>query len=138
MKLKYKFVIVSFVMAFIAVLGFAQDRNGWKYQLPKECWDAMLGGRTQEVAKYFASSVELSLPSGSGIYSSKQATVVLEEFLSKGTPKNAEVDNERQTGRSTMMIATAEIAGRAYRLYFLTQQEVDKCQIIKLRIEEEK
>ncbi|MCQ2201500.1 MAG: DUF4783 domain-containing protein [Bacteroidales bacterium] len=138
MKLKYKFVIVSFVMAFIAILGFAQERSGWKYQLPKECWDAMLGGKTQDVAKYFASSVELSLPSGSGIYSSKQATVVLEEFLSKGTFKNADVDNERQTGNTTMMIATAEIAGRTYRLYILTQQEADKSQIIKLRIEEEK
>lgn len=105
---------------------------------PKECWDAMLGGKTQDVAKYFASSVELSLPSGSGIYSSKQATVVLEEFLSKGTFKNADVDNERQTGNTTMMIATAEIAGRTYRLYILTQQEADKSQIIKLRIEEEK
>lgn len=133
-----KIILTIFAVLSVALLSFAQNSDGWKYQLPKECWDAMLGGNTQVVAKYFAPSVELSLPSGSGIYSSKQATVVLGEFLTKSTLSKPEIDNERQTGKSTMMIATVYIADKPYRLYILTQQGKTDCQIQKLRIEEEK
>lgn len=138
MRILNKFILAALVLVYVPFFGFAQDGNDWKYQLPKECWDAMVGGKTQIVSKYFAPSVELSLPGGSGLYSNKQATVVLEEFMAQGVFHKAEVDNERQTGKSTMMIATAEIKGRSYRVYVLTQQSQNGCQIQKLRIEEEK
>ncbi|MDO4461044.1 MAG: DUF4783 domain-containing protein [Bacteroidia bacterium] len=134
MKLVIRIILTIFVSLTIALSAYTQESNGWKYHLPKECWDAMVGGKPQLVAKYFAPSVELSLPSGSGLYSSKQATVVLQEFVSKSKISNAEIDNERQTGKSIMMIATFEISERPYRVYVLTQNG----QIHKLRIEEDK
>lgn len=138
MRIVTKFILAVSVFLSAVFCAQAQENEEWKYQLPKECWDAMIAGEHQIVAKYFAPSVELTLPSGSGLYSSKQATVILQDFFSTSTVSRADIGNERQTGKSIMMIATFEISNRPYRVYILTQQGQNGCQIQKLRIEEDK
>ncbi len=61
---------------------------------------ALAGGRAADLAPLLADRVEVSLPSGSGVYSRAQAPFVLERFFDESPPRRFRIDHRMAAGRA--------------------------------------
>ncbi|NHA04668.1 DUF4783 domain-containing protein [Mucilaginibacter sp. HC2] len=96
-------------------------------------------GNTKELAKLFASSVEVTLMEEENIYSQTQASLILDKFFSKNKPKNIKLlhkVNSSANYRFGVFILTTDTG--LYRVAFTLKDAGGKMSIIELRIENEK
>lgn len=78
------------------------------------------------------------MPQGnSGVYSRKQAEVILHEFFS--TMKDAEytIDHERPTGNALQTISTLRTGNTRYRIVILSQDKGTLIRQIRIEIADE-
>jgi hypothetical protein len=96
-------------------------------------------GNTKELAKLFASSIEVSLMDDENIYSQAQATLILDKFFARNKPKSIKLlhkVNSSANYRFGVFILTTD--NGLYRVAFTLKGTDPKMNIIELRIENEK
>ncbi|MBR6251649.1 MAG: DUF4783 domain-containing protein [Bacteroidales bacterium] len=109
----------------------------WSHKLPKKLFEAVERGDVVEIVSQCSNQVEMSLPSGSGIYSKKQAEVILSEFFASTGTFACSITNEKTIGAATRTIATLKSKTNQYRLYILRQSHGATAFIQQFRIEEQ-
>ena len=107
----------------------------WSHKLPKKLFEAVERGDAIEIVKQCNSQIEMTLPTGSGIYSKKQAEVVLTEFFATTGSFACSITNEKTIGAATRTIATLKSKTNQYRLYILRQSHGAAAFIQQFRIE---
>ncbi len=93
-------------------------------------------GSSTQVAKYFASTVDLMMLETEDVYSSKQAEVILTNFFSENKPTSFELKHE---GKSKVddyyYIGVLTSGSKTYRITFFLKKGGESFQIKQLRIE---
>lgn len=107
------------------------------YTLNASTLNAFATTNEKLLAQSFNQSIEIATPEGSGIYSSKQAEMVMGEFFSAISAAQCSVEHETQTGNATLTIASLTAGDRRYRIYILTQGQDESQVIHQIRIEEQ-
>jgi len=81
---------------------------------------AIRSGNSRELAKYFSSSVEVSLTEKDGSFSKAQAEMVMKDFFAKNPPVSFTVNQQgSSTGGSQFMIGSYKCGSKVFRTYLL-------------------
>ena len=93
-------------------------------------------GNSSEIAKYFGSSVDLSIPNNEGVYSSIQAKLILKTFFQKNKPSDFSiVHNGDSKNNSHYSIGNLKTDKGIFRTYILYKEQAKKVTILELKIE---
>ncbi|PCJ25975.1 MAG: DUF4783 domain-containing protein [Flavobacteriales bacterium] len=93
-------------------------------------------GNSTEIAKYFGSSVDLSIPNNEGVYSSTQAKLILKTFFLKNKPSDFTiVHNGNSKNNSHYSIGNLKTSKGNFRTYILYKELNKKVTILELKIE---
>lgn len=109
----------------------------WAYYLPQHISAAIAAGKPDDLDAFVSSNIELTITSKSGIFSHKQAMVILHDFFESITPTSFDIVHERCLDSATLTIGTLRSGDRQYRVYILTNSENNKLSIQQLRIEKQ-
>lgn len=93
-------------------------------------------GNSSEIAKYFGSSVDLSIPNNEGVYSNAQAKLILKTFFLKNKPTDfTVVHNGESKNNSHYSIGNLKTEKGIFRTYILYKEQDKKVTILELKIE---
>ena len=99
---------------------------------------AIRSGNAREIAKYFNSNVDLTLLTEEEVYSKTQAEQVLQDFLSKNTPRSFTIVHQGvKVGAKYAIGNYVSTQGATYRVYFFVKQNGNSEVIQDLRFEKE-
>ena len=116
-------VLTAFLSSFIAIAGI------------DEVVAAMKSGNSMMVAKYFDSSVDISMPDKSNSYSKSQAELVLKDFFSSNPVKSFEIIHKGESAGSQFCIGTLQTKNGAFRTTIFMKQKGDMQVLQELRFE---
>ena len=116
-------ILTAFLSSFIANAGI------------DEVIAAMKSGNSMMVAKYFDSSVEISMPDKSNSYSKSQAELVLKDFFSSNPVKSFEIIHKGESAGSQFCIGTLQTKNGAFRTTIFMKQKGDMQVLQELRFE---
>ena len=114
------------------------DGSQWSYQLPYAVKQALDGADRSLFSPFLAGMVELQLPDCSGIFSKKQAEMILAKFLSQHHGLTYSVCREEALADATLTIGRFAGQNVSFGVYLLTQSVNGSKQIKQFRIEEQK
>lgn len=97
--------------------------------------NAIKTGKSDEVAKFFDSTVEITLPDKSNSYSKSQAELVLHEFFTNNPVKNFEVVHQSENGNSQYCIGNLSTSNGVFRTTIYIKQKGQKQLVQELRFE---
>lgn len=81
---------------------------------------AIRTGNSKELARYFSSTVEITLPDKDGSFSKVQAEMVMKDFFTKNPPVTFSVNQQgSSSGGSQFMIGSYKSGSRVFRAYVL-------------------
>lgn len=93
-------------------------------------------GNSAEIAKYFGTSVDLSIPNNEGVYSNTQAKLILKTFFEKNKPSDfTVVHNGDSKNSSHYSIGNLKTSKGTFRTYILYKEVNKKVTILELKIE---
>ncbi|HPT14625.1 MAG TPA: DUF4783 domain-containing protein [Bacteroidales bacterium] len=97
---------------------------------------AIRNGNSKELAKYFSSSVEISLPEKEGTFSKAQAEMVMKDFFTKNPPVSFAVNQQgSSSGGSQFMIGSYKSGSKVFRTYVLFKPVSGQLFIQQIEIE---
>ncbi|MDD5569692.1 MAG: DUF4783 domain-containing protein [Bacteroidales bacterium] len=128
-----KFTIILF-LSFITFLGFTliagfQDATD-------DITKAINSGNAKELAKFFNTTIDLTLPGYEDTYSKAQAEIIVKEFFTKNAPKSFTVIHKGLSkDNSPYIIGKLETNKNSFRVTYLLRKVSDKYLIHQLRFE---
>jgi len=96
---------------------------------------AMKAGNATQVARFFDTSVEISMPDKSNSYSKSQAELVLKDFFSNNTVKGFDIIHKGENAGSEYCIGTLVTKNGAFRTTIFMKQKGDMQLLQELRFE---
>jgi Domain of unknown function (DUF4783) len=107
-------------------------------EINKQIVTAITAGNAAELAKYFNTMVDLSIPGKEETYGKTQASMVLQDFFSKYPVKSY---NTKKQGNSDdgsqFSIGRMESGNKIFRVYYLIKKSADNYLIHQFQIQEE-
>lgn len=92
---------------------------------------------SESLASVFFESVEIVLPSKTGVYSRKQAEMVMKDFFKKHPVSDFEMIHQGKKENASFAIANYTSNSHRFRFTFLTKLNGSNVQIHQLRIEKQ-
>lgn len=100
--------------------------------------DALKKGDAELLSSYFNSTVELSTPSGDGVYSKAQAKQILARFFEKNTPTGAKIVHRGSSGNNAnYAVVSLETTKGKFRVNLFMKQNGNTNLVHELKIESE-
>lgn len=96
---------------------------------------ALKTGNTNQVAKFFDTTVEITMPDKSNSYSKSQAELVLNDFFINNSVKGFEVIHKGENGGSQYCIGTLITKNGLFRTTVFMKQKGDKQLLQEIRFE---
>lgn len=91
---------------------------------------------TKELAKYFASTVSMSLRNEEGVYSKVQTEIILREFINRNTPKEISIVHRLDSNPNfRYVVFNMDTEHNKYRVSFKLISENSVFKMTELRIE---
>ncbi|NQW42787.1 MAG: DUF4783 domain-containing protein [Bacteroidetes bacterium] len=87
---------------FIALLSFS-SLNVYSGN-PEKVSNALQNANPSELSEMFNSSIELTMPNVSGVYTKEQAKLVLDNFLKANVPSKCTLTHESSGSTSVMLV----------------------------------
>ena len=89
-------------------------------EMNQEIISAIKTGNSKELAKYFNTTIELTVPEHEGNFSKVQAELLVKNFFIKYPPKSFTVNNKgKSRGGSSYTIGTLVTGNGTFRTYYL-------------------
>ena len=106
------------------------------YPISDEIVTAFKTGNSEEIAKHFNTSIDLSIPENEGVFSNVQAQLILKTFFSKHQPSSFKIVHQGDSkNNSHYSIGSLITDNGTFRTYILYKEINNKVTIIELRIE---
>jgi hypothetical protein len=129
--------INSFIrFTFGLVLGFCFTAS-FAGDLPSALTDAIKNGNAVELAKYFNTNIELSIPGQADIYSSQQAELIVKSFFGKHAPIGFMILHKGGNEGSQYIIGKLTTSHGAFRVTLLVKYRDNRPFIHQLRFDED-
>ncbi len=109
--------------------------SSWKYELPFQVKDALEKGNSVSLSNFFGGSVDMQLPNCAGIFSKRQAEMILSKFLAAHDGLSLTVKSEKSTGDANLTIGSLAGNGESFVVYILHSTSEGVTLIKQLRIE---
>lgn len=122
------------VIAIYLIIGsFASDTVNWK---PVE--RAIKKGSASDLSVHFGSSVTVSVPDNSGVFSSRQARLILDEFFKANPPKSFNIYRTGAGALETEFCLGSYLSKNedSFSVYILMNLEKEKNEIMQITFEE--
>lgn len=100
-----------------------------------EILEAIKKGDATEVAKFFDTTVEITLPGKSNSYSKSQAEIVLRDFFNSNSVKDFEIIHKSESAGSQYCIGNLKTSNGQYRVTIYMKQKGDKQVLQEIRFE---
>jgi hypothetical protein len=99
---------------------------------------AIKTGNSKDLAKYFYSSIDLTVPGNEGTFSKSQAELIVKDFFAKNPPKSFVINHQGTSGDgSQFSIGTYTSGSLSYRTYFLIKKFSDTFYIQQIQFEQQ-
>ncbi|MFC1732820.1 DUF4783 domain-containing protein [candidate division KSB1 bacterium] len=94
-------------------------------------------GNSKELAKYFSTAIDLTVPGYEGSFSKIQAEQIMKDFFEKNVPKSFKVNHQGSSKDGSRFAVGTLISSNneTYRTYFLLKKTKDKYNIQQFQIE---
>ncbi|MDB5201595.1 MAG: hypothetical protein JWQ27_1004 [Ferruginibacter sp.] len=96
---------------------------------------ALKAGNAGDVAKYFDTTVEITLPEKSSSYSKSQAELVLRDFFVNNNVRGFNIMHQGENSGSQYCIGTLSTKSASFRTTIYMKQKGDKQYLQEIRIE---
>lgn len=106
-------------------------------QIPEGISIAIKAGNSKELAKFFNSTIELTILNKEDVYSKSQAELIVKDFFKKYSPENFIILHRGGKEVTKYAIGNLTTTNGIFRVYFLLKTENEIPLIHQLRIEEE-
>jgi|WetSurMetagenome_2_1015567.scaffolds.fasta_scaffold503479_2 hypothetical protein len=104
----------------------------------KQIASALSAGNATELASYFNTMVDLTIPGKEDSYGKTQATRILQDFFSKNPVKSYKTNKQGSSNDgSQFAIGRLESGNKIFRVYYLMKKSSDKYLIHQFQIQEE-
>ena len=112
MKSVLKYIVCFLLLGLLNLTAHAQDRTIDNVRL------AIKNGNSSTLGTYMSSSIDLKLGTDEGVYSKKQATVLLEKFFTKEPASNFLYNHvgSTQSNSKYYSIGTYSSGSKSYRV----------------------
>ena len=100
-----------------------------------EVVNALKTGNTEQVARFFDNTIEITMPDKSNSYSKSQAELVLKDFFTNNPVQRFEVIHKGQNAGSEYCIGTLVTKGGSFRTTIFMKQKGDKQLLQEIRFE---
>jgi hypothetical protein len=120
-------VILSLFVSFAAYSG----------ELPTEIVNAINSGNATLLAKYFNTTVELTLLDKEGVYSKTQAEMIVKDFFTQNPPKQFKILHQGGKESSKYTIGSLNSESKTFRITLFYKSEGTQVVILQFRIENE-
>lgn len=107
----------------------------WQYELPLQVKDALEKGNSVSLANFFGGTVDMQLPNCAGIFSKRQAEMILSKFFAAHEGLSLSVNIEKSTGDADLTIGSLAGNGESFVIYILHSRSGGVTVIKQLRIE---
>jgi hypothetical protein len=98
---------------------------------------ALSKGDANALSTHFATSVEVTLPTGDQTYSSQQATFVLKDFFAKHPVKGFSILHKGNSGATWYATGTYSSSAGVFDANIFVKKTAEKFQITQIRFEAE-
>lgn len=100
--------------------------------------NAIKTGNSGELAKFFDTSIELSVLGSEGAYSKSQAEQIIKTFFSKNTPTSFKIMHNGDSKNGThYTIGNLTSSTAVYRVYIVYKDHLNSSLILELRVEKD-
>ena len=107
-------------------------------EVNKQIASALSAGNATELATYFNTMVDLSIPGTEDSYGKTQATRIMQDFFTKYPVKSYKSSKQGSSNDgSQFSIGRMEAGNKIFRVYFLLKKTTDKFLIHQFQIQEE-
>jgi hypothetical protein len=134
---KIAIIITIFIVSTFMHTGFISDAA--LADITKNVADAIRKGNASELAVYFNSSIDLTVPGKEGSFSKAQAEQIVKEFFAKNSPISFEIKHKgTSSDGSNYAIGTLHTLKANFRCYFLIKTIANKSFIQQLQFDTDK
>lgn len=131
---KLLFICVASILTFIQ-FGFNQPVEN-NVDITQQVATAIRTGNASELAKYFNSTIDITLPSNEGSYSQAQAEMIVKGFFQKYPPQSFTINNQGTSkGGMRFAIGTLTTKSGNFRTYFMMKDVAGKTVLQQLQFE---
>jgi hypothetical protein len=128
-----------FVFALISVF-FSHPASAGPSLDPDQDFFAELGnafrsGSVKDISKYFAATVDITLPSADDQYSKAQAEVMLKNFFDSHSPSGFKLEHQGASNNGKYMVGTLTTAKGNFKVYVFVKDSGGQRTISELKIE---
>ena len=123
MKKPILFLFVSIILSSFITISLTEIIN------------AIRSGKSEAVAKYLDTMVEITIPNKSSSYSKSQALLVLDEFFQTNTVKSFQVIHKSENEGSQYCIGNLTTEKGVFRTTIYVKQKEGKAVVQELRFE---
>ncbi|MEO8720393.1 MAG: DUF4783 domain-containing protein [Ginsengibacter sp.] len=123
MKKPILFLFVSIILSSFITISLTEIIN------------AIRSGKSEAVAKYLDTMVEITIPNKSSSYSKSQAVLVLDEFFQANTVKSFQVIHKSENEGSQYCIGNLTTEKGVFRTTIYVKQKEGKAVVQELRFE---
>jgi hypothetical protein len=137
--MKRNVVIVGLlVLGMMSLIGWAVTVNP-AVEIQKEVSDAIKTGNVTTLARYFNTTLDISVPGNEGTYSKTQAELILKEFFTKNPPSSFKINHNGSSKDGSVFFIGTYISkqNKNFRTYCLLKKAGDKYLIQQLQFESE-
>ena len=124
-----KKILTLIIVLFSTISSFSQKVN------ITEVVTAMKAGNAAQVARFFDTNVEISMPDKSNSYSKSQAELVLKDFFSNNPVKGFDIIHKGENAGSEYCIGTLVTKNGSFRTTIFMKQKGDAQLLQELRFE---
>jgi len=92
-------------------------------------------GNVKDIAKYFANTVDITLPSSEDQYSKSQAEIVLKNFFTEHNPTNFTLEHQGASNNGKYMVGTLVTNKGTFKVYVFVKDVGGLKSISEIKIE---
>ncbi len=133
---------IAVILTFVIASGFTflhLNPENSQEDITKNVSNAIRKGSSSELAVYFNSSIDLTVPGKEGSFSKAQAEQIMKDFFTKNTPKSFEIKHQgKSADGSNYAIGTLVTNNGNFRTYFLIKSIANKNYIQQLQFDNDK
>lgn len=125
-----------FVILSIAILSSAfKPWAGPEQDLFNELSNNFKQGNVKEIAKYFANTVDVTLPNSEDQYSKSQAEIVLKNFFTQHPPSSFNLEHQGASNNGKYMVGSLVTGKGTFKVYVFVKDIGGQKSISELKIE---
>lgn len=125
-----------FVIIAIALIGSAfKPLAGPDQDLFNELSNSFKQGNVKEIAKYFANTVDVTLPNSEDQYSKSQAEIVLKNFFTQHSPSSFNLEHQGASNNGKYMVGSLVTGKGTFKVYVFVKDIGGQKSISELKIE---